>query len=348
MDAILRNIVGWIVGKIVLTSQLIPITTPDLLRKISAWFFYPSSLSEKLSSAWHDLENLNSTKNTDQNLDLKRFFLPVNPEVKLDTVEMCYPAYQKSKKYIIYGWGRSDCYEKRLFRLASDALNLNAHIVSFNFRGVGFSRGCPYNQEDVIEDYIAQVRRLIIDKNVKPENITLHGHSLGGGVAILALDKIRKENKWHCKIRNDRSFNNLINVSSSVNFENKKLRFKTSRFFILLIALLVLMPCILFSPLTLLQGSVVFLATILSCQIKPLYQLWDMFIPDLLNNSMKGLMKYGGWKMDVAHVFESFPEEDKSYMVIRQPTRQYSRIGLGEQLKIGDAYDKVIWPKYTL
>tara|TARA_R110002110_G_scaffold383245_2_gene594584 strand:+ start:17478 stop:18848 length:1371 start_codon:yes stop_codon:yes gene_type:complete len=347
MDAILRNVVGWLVGKLVLTAQLIPIVTPDLLRKISAWFFYPKTLRQSLISAWANLEKLNATKSIEQKLDLNRFFLPISSNVKIDTIEMCYPANQDSDKYIIYGWGRSDCYEKRLYRLASDALNLNAHIVSFNFRGVGHSSGCPYSEDDMAQDYVAQIKRLVLDKKVKPENIILHGHSLGGGAAILALAKA-KENGWHCKIRNDRSFRNLIDVSTSVNFENKAKRFKTTRFFVLLSAMFFLLPLATFSLMTALQAGAIFLATVLSCQIKLTYKIWDMFVPDLLNSAMIGLMQYGRWPMDVAPIFEKFPEEDKSFMVIRQPRREFSKLGLGEKKKHGDKKDKVIWPKYTL
>ncbi|HRE33277.1 MAG TPA: hypothetical protein PLD88_14975, partial [Candidatus Berkiella sp.] len=109
-------------------------------------------------------------------LEISRQFFATEDGSELDTVELYAPQNKAAKQYVIYGWGRSDCYEFFLPRLASDALNLNKKIISFNFRNVGLSKGQVYHEHDLVRDYKFQIKRLL-DKGVDPKNITCYGHS---------------------------------------------------------------------------------------------------------------------------------------------------------------------------
>lgn len=386
MDGLLKTSVGWLVGKLVFTAQLIPITTPDLLRKCSARFFYSKALREKWANAWVHFERYNQSLALDKKLDLNRYFVdvpaqrladPTKPDdntlhnitaAKLDTIELCHPQHQDSEKYIIYVWGRSDCYEKRLNRLANDALNLNAHIISFNLRGVGHSTNFPRSQLEVAADLLAQVDALVEQRHIKPEHISLHGHSLGGGVEIITkgMLKNREKNKAvgptnfeqesphavstqpRFKIRNDRSFRSLLDVSCNVNFVHRRTRQAVTRFFTVLLSFFILANLAALNILSLTVAAGIFAGITLSTRWHFTYKIWDSFLPDILRNCQLGLMRYSNWAMDVAKLWDSFDDNEKSYMVISQPKHKYSQYGLGKKNKTSDKKDKIIWPPFTL
>ncbi len=141
-------------------------------------------------------------------------------EVKLDTVEICPKSLVGKKpedqKYTIYFKGQAEFYENNFERLEKDAKDFQHVSIGFNYRGAGESTGIARSMDDLVADGIAQVQRLL-DKGVKPENITLSGWSLGGGVATLVAkhfhDKFRDEGKnQNINLFADRTFSSLTNV----------------------------------------------------------------------------------------------------------------------------------------
>lgn len=346
MDALLRRLVGMIVGKIVLPAQLIPLKPNGPLKHMWALLFYSRKERARLRNLYDDFVEKNRNKPRDQ-LDIQRYTVESGKDISLDTVEMCHPWHQRSKKYVVYGWGRSDCYEKNLERLATDTLNLRAHILSFNYRGVGHSSGQPYTENDVAEDYYNQVKRLICEKKIRPEDIYCHGHSLGGAISILAVDKLRKDG-YPVKIYNDRSFHHLINVSSGVNFEKPRPRKLITQVGTTLFLVPILVGLFALSFISLLQLSILATVFFASFYLPITYKMWDKSVGDFLNNAMRRLMDYGGWIMDVAPLFDNIPQEAKRYAVTKGYEKNKPSHALGERYTQGPTYDKVIHHRHAL
>lgn len=89
---------------------------------------------------------------------------------------------KESKKWIVIFNGMGDQYESHLDALNALSEDVGANVLAFNYRGVGMSSGKPASIKDWVEDgqYVLQY----LEKNgVKAEDITIYGHSLGGGIA---------------------------------------------------------------------------------------------------------------------------------------------------------------------
>lgn len=93
-----------------------------------------------------------------------------------------------------------ESYEPKLCRAADYANEVDANVLVFNYRGCGdsSSTGVPPTPNDFVTDKIAMVAYLK-SNGVKPEDITIHGYSLGGGIGAKALEP-------GMKYINDRSF----------------------------------------------------------------------------------------------------------------------------------------------
>ncbi|CDZ79463.1 Alpha/beta hydrolase family protein [Legionella massiliensis] len=101
------------------------------------------------------------------------------------------------------------CYEQIIADMQADAAELECNVVGFNLRGVGNSTGHPQSKQDLVNDGIAQIQRLL-DAGVSAENITLKGHSLGGGISTLVADHFHKQG-YKVNLFNGRSFSSLTN-----------------------------------------------------------------------------------------------------------------------------------------
>lgn len=87
-----------------------------------------------------------------------------------------------NQKWIILANGNAELYEHSLFQSEQLAEDLQANVLTFNYRGVGESQGHPHKMDDLIADADTCVQYLI-SKGVKEEDIIIRGHSLGGGIA---------------------------------------------------------------------------------------------------------------------------------------------------------------------
>lgn len=81
-----------------------------------------------------------------------------------------------SKKWIIVFNGMGDCYESHLSALHGLSQDVGANVLAFNYREK------PSSLKDWVEDGQCMLEYLK-QKGVKPEDIVLYGHSLGGGIA---------------------------------------------------------------------------------------------------------------------------------------------------------------------
>lgn len=104
------------------------------------------------------------------------------------------------------------CYEDILEEVYEYARTLNCKAIVFNYRGVGNSTGWPTCSHDLVEDALIVLSWLQNERHVGISDILLHGHSIGGSAAILALAELED----HAPIVADRAFNNLVDVVASI------------------------------------------------------------------------------------------------------------------------------------
>lgn len=126
----------------------------------------------------------------------------------------------ESEKYVIWLNGLGCPFEAKLSLAGDYADTINANILMFNYRGIGDSISSgPTKPEDLVTDTKAMIAYLIDVKGVKPEDIVIHGHSLGGGVGAQAAAEISG-----LKFINDRSFSAFSKAAKEltiVNFQDK-------------------------------------------------------------------------------------------------------------------------------
>lgn len=339
----LKKLAGIVVGKFVLRSQLLPIGKLEGLRWLWTKFNYSQAQITRLNNLWPDFiakNNEHIKKRPELAVGIKREFLTTADGSQLDTVELYAPRNKNAKEYVIYGWGRSDCYEYFLPRLAGDALNLNKKIITFNFRNVGLSKGQVYHEHDLVRDYKFQVQRLI-DKGVDPKNITCYGHSLCGAIAAFAVKELHDEGH-RVRLYSDRSFANLMITSIHLFFKpDRRIRRSittvgTLFFGSLLLGAFTLMGML--APLNALLGAAVGL---LSLWVPPIFFLFDKSVGWALEKALYGVMIYGEWVMDVAKTYEAIPAEYKMHTVLKTATKPHSK-HLGERKIQKPGHDKVI------
>jgi hypothetical protein len=102
----------------------------------------------------------------------------------------------------VNGFGQS--YESRLNEAMEYANKTGRDVLVFNYRGCGDSTGTPTSANDFVRDTLAMVDFLTsrIDKPVMPENLIIHGFSMGGAIGAKATDSLKNRKIEH---QNDRS-----------------------------------------------------------------------------------------------------------------------------------------------
>lgn len=87
--------------------------------------------------------------------------------------------------------------------------NLNADVFVFDYRGYGKSAGAPF-EEGLLDDAESALKLLCDRTNKKPEEITLVGHSLGGGPAC------HLASKYSCKaLVLQRTFSSIVDAGQA-------------------------------------------------------------------------------------------------------------------------------------
>lgn len=141
------------------------------------------------------------------NIMAERFYVTLNDNSQLDTLEITANLLDETRGYIINFPGNSQNYTHNdIDDTLSDLANFNC--IYFNYRNVGKSEGHIYSSQDLINDGIAQVQRLI-DKGIPPDLIYLYGFSLGGGISAKVYEHFQNKGILLGFCFNDRSFNNI-------------------------------------------------------------------------------------------------------------------------------------------
>jgi hypothetical protein len=91
-------------------------------------------------------------------------------------------------KWIVVFNGMGDQYEFHLEALEKLSEDVGANVLAFNYRGFGESSGKPASIDDWVEDGRYMLKYLE-QSGVKAENITIYGHSMGGGIASEVYEK---------------------------------------------------------------------------------------------------------------------------------------------------------------
>jgi hypothetical protein len=87
------------------------------------------------------------------------------------------------QRWIFWCCGNGEHYEELLEFGKKYSQEVGAHILFFNYRGIGSSSGYPRVSQDLIDDGIACFQ-LLVNKGIDPKNILIHGRSLGGGIGV--------------------------------------------------------------------------------------------------------------------------------------------------------------------
>jgi len=339
----LKTLSGMIVSKFVLRAQLLPIGKLTGLRWLWAKLTYSKKDIEHLNNLWPAFiaqNNENQKKHPDRYVNVKRELLDAGNGVKLDTVELCRPENKDVKEYVIYGWGRNDCYEYFLPRLATDALNLNKKIITFNFRNVGHSQGTLTHEQELVQDYKFQIERLI-KQGVDPKNITCYAHSLCAAAATFSVRELERQGRY-TRLYSDRSFANLMTTSLNLFFRpNRRIRGQITTVGTLILGTLLLASLLFFSAITTTTALFSAVIGVASLWVPPLFYLIDKPVGWIMENTMKALMIKGEWVMDVAKAYDEIKPENKMHTVLRTAKNKHSK-HLGERKIHAPGHDKVI------
>ncbi|HEO1387728.1 TPA: Dot/Icm T4SS effector SdbA, partial [Legionella pneumophila] len=143
------------------------------------------------------------------------FFTLKTPDgSELDSVQVTGEDEEKKpmreRKFIITCIARDQNFINWIKDLNYTAKNLGATAISFNYRGVDYSRGLVWTENNLVDDILAQVQRLI-SLGADPKNICLDGMCIGGAVATIAAAKLH-EKGMKVKLNNERSFTSLSSL----------------------------------------------------------------------------------------------------------------------------------------
>jgi hypothetical protein len=122
----------------------------------------------------------------------------------LDGMILKAPCSNNPKKTEIWLNGQGQSYESRLIDAMEYSEKTGNHILLFNYRGCGDSTGTPMSANDFVRDALAMVDFLTTrdDNPLPPENLVIHGYSMGGAVGAKTTSVLNNSNIQH---QNDRS-----------------------------------------------------------------------------------------------------------------------------------------------
>lgn len=114
------------------------------------------------------------------------------------------------RKFIINCLANGQNYINWIKDFNATSKELECTVIGFNYRGIDYSKGLIWTENNMVDDVLAQVR-FLLDQGVKPEHIGLDGMCVGGAVATLAVARAQKEG-IHIGLYNERSFRSIPRV----------------------------------------------------------------------------------------------------------------------------------------
>ena len=156
-------------------------------------------------SLFKRLPDSNQTQARSNNNPLKTHTLKSLSVNGLETLEAMQKEQVHNQQYEIFYCGNGQ--DAMNFMLASSRISQkpNRNYIFWNYPEVGHSQGKTHSAYDLFKAGYQQAKRLIDDKGIPAENITLHGFSLGGGVATHVACQLHEEGH-RVNLEIDRSF----------------------------------------------------------------------------------------------------------------------------------------------
>ncbi len=161
---------------------------------------------------WQTLEESTNISQTTPHQKLFDFFtLQTWDGAILDAVEVLNQDAENTpideRRFIVHCMVRDKNYITQLLEFRRTAEATGATVVGHNYRGVCYSKGLVWTQDNMVDDTVSHVERLIL-QGAKPEHICLDGQCLGGVIATLAAEKLY-DLGYTVNVVNDRSFQTL-------------------------------------------------------------------------------------------------------------------------------------------
>lgn len=177
------------------------------ISKLCTYFIFPSRHRARLSED----TKLSSINRIDPKLQTRRGDKLEAVQFNPNNFAQKNPADQK---YIICINGRDSLFadDDKLSQMQEDSKATDAAVMSFNMPDMGNSKGSSPDAADMVM-ILTDIVKTLINRGVKPENIILKGHSLGGAIATLTAANLHQE-KHPVRLFVDRSFSSLSNVMS--------------------------------------------------------------------------------------------------------------------------------------
>lgn len=155
-----------------------------------------------------DLQEV-AEKFIEENNTSKKVQIRTYDGANLETIEINPKSAPLSRGYIIHFNPNGGYYQKKLSTMQEEANETHCTVIGFNYRNTGNSIGILRTKDDLVNDGIAQVQRLL-DSKVDPHHIVLKGYSLGGAIATLVAKHFHEQDLT-INVFSDRSFSNITN-----------------------------------------------------------------------------------------------------------------------------------------
>lgn len=184
-----------------------------LLNRLAQVKIVPASRMDKVKLATIREQLINRT-NDSNNATLSHKFqrLKTVDGVVLDSLSIIHADQKKlpasQQRWIIVFNPNKGAFEKLEPAFAAIARTIRVNILLGNYRGVGSSQGKPKSAKRLLRDAETMIR-FLLSRGVKPENILLHGWSLGGGISAVCAWHFQNKAKITLNVCNDRSFATL-------------------------------------------------------------------------------------------------------------------------------------------
>mmetsp|Transcript_17880 Transcript_17880/g.28992 ORF Transcript_17880/g.28992 Transcript_17880/m.28992 type:complete len:456 (+) Transcript_17880:1834-3201(+) len=177
------------------TSTCVATASWYLWRGLLSYLFLPSQIVYALRQS--DLEATRQ-EFLKRCMHAQRVSIPIKNGVVLDGVEfnnLSSVKYSGSadaeQKYFVHFNANGVCYEDKLESLLKLQQELAQRgwfckVLCINYRGVGHSSGKTVRAADLVEDVGGVLKWIKGERGVSWENISCHGHSIGGAAVVLA------------------------------------------------------------------------------------------------------------------------------------------------------------------
>lgn len=113
-------------------------------------------------------------------------------------------------KTIVYFPGNATLWQFCISTFLDWHISTGADVICYNYRGTGGNLLFPLNEDDIINDGLIQIKKLI-NEGVAPNRIFALGNTLGGG-DVIGISSALEDQGISINVGNDRSFESLYVV----------------------------------------------------------------------------------------------------------------------------------------